>query len=47
MNDPPILKKIIFKDDLEIHLCDPITLEAIKILYFKTLDELEKYIYTV
>lgn len=46
MTDLGDLKVIVFKEDLEIHYCDPITLEPVKIITFKTLDDLEAYLYS-
>ena len=43
MTDLGDLKVIVFKEDLEIHYCDPITLEPVKII---TLDDLEAYLYS-
>jgi len=40
-------KIMIDRRDLTISWCDPITLDTIKVKKFKTLDELEKYIYSL
>lgn len=38
------LKVILFREDLQIHYCDPISLETVKMIQFKTLQELEDYL---
>jgi hypothetical protein len=39
------LKIVVFKEDLEIHYCDPLTLETVHIKRFKTIEDLEEYLY--
>lgn len=34
----------IFRDVLEIHYCDPISMETVRCITFKDIDELEKFI---
>lgn len=34
------------KEELEVHYCDPLTLESVYVKRFKTLDELEAYLYS-
>lgn len=36
---------IILREDLEIHYCDPITLDTVKCVRFRTLEDLEEYLY--
>lgn len=43
MNDELV---IILREDLEIHYCRPDTMELIRIVRFKTLDDLEAYLYS-
>lgn len=38
------LQLVILREELEIHYCDPETLEPVKMIKFKTIEELEKYI---
>ena len=39
-------KIVILRDDLEIHYCDFVTLDTINVIRFKTIEELEKYLYS-
>lgn len=38
------LRIVLFRDELEIHYCDPITLESIKVMKFKSEKEFENYL---
>lgn len=37
-------KIFIYREDLQIHYCDPVTLDVIEIMYFKSIEELEAHI---
>ena len=38
------LQLVILREELEIHYCEPETLESVKMIKFKTMEELEQYI---
>lgn len=46
MKDPFIrnLQLVIIREELEIHYCDPETLDTVKMIKFNTIEELERYL---
>lgn len=38
------LQLVILREELEIHYCDPETLDTVKMIKFKTMEELEMYL---
>lgn len=41
------LKVVLLRDELEIHYCDKMTLETVKVIRFKSLEDFEKYIQSI